>query len=158
MTNALVPQLHYNLADPKSFKCFDATLMPLPVEEILRIAQRTMEFSDVLGPDALVDAATMFEIADVLYRWFDENLYFRDWKYEFSAIMFWDYDQLVIEVLARKKYSMVSLVLAKENIFSDEGFERRPGEYGRTARCLLMWLRRFLEAINERIDQWNIIC
>ena len=158
MTNALVRQLHYNLADPKSFKCFDATLMPLPVEEILRIAQRTMEFSDVLGPDALVDTATMFEIAEVLYRWFDENLYFRDWKYEFNAMMFWDYDRLVIEVLAHKKYSMVSLVLAKEDIFSDEGFERSPGEYGGTARCLLMWLRRLLEAINERIDQWNIIC
>lgn len=158
MTNALVRQLHYNLADPKSFKCFDATLMPLPVEEILRIAQRTMELSDVLGPDDLVDAGTMFEIVEVLYRWFDENLYFRDWKYEFNAIMFWDYERLVIEVLARKKYSMVSLVLAKEYIFSDEGFERYPGEYGGTARCLLMWFRRFLEAINERIDQWNIIC
>ena len=129
MTNALVRQLHYNLADPKSFKCFDATLMPLPVEEILRIAQRTMEFSDVLGPDALVDAATMFEIADVLYRWFDENLYFRDWKYEFNAIMFWDYDRLVIEVLAHKKYSMVSLGFLKKISFRTRDL-RRPGEYG----------------------------
>lgn len=160
MTNALARQLHYNLADPKSFKCFNATLMPLPVDDIMRIAQRVIVGLGVLHPDAFVDSGHLFEITSVLYRWFGENLHFRDWEYRFSSITFWDYERVSIEIEACKKYSMVSLVLAKEEVSTDYGFEIGDNleDRGHTAQHLLTWLHRVLESINERIDQWNIVC
>lgn len=158
MTTALVTKTRYDLADPKSFKCFDATLIPLPVDEILRISQRALEANGTETPDTMVGAYELFQLTEILYRWIDENLYFRDWKYSISSIAFWEYERIVIEVEAHKKYSMVSLVLVKEELVMEDWWRIAKDGAMVTASDLLNWLGGLLNEINRRIDQWNFIC
>ncbi len=168
MTSSALQRVDYNLADPNDFKCYDATLPPLPVDKILKIAQATLREMNVENSYHRVNDGHLFEITKVLYRWFDENLRFRDWKYTLESLAHWEDGRITIEISAIKKYTRVSLVLGQEVVYvnhelaeyasSRDGTLMGYNDYSATAADLLTWLFDVFDEVNKRIDFWNKIC
>ena len=166
MTNLAVRQEH-SIAKPSGFRCRGGELDLIPTNKLLAIAQNFLELNEVRRPDQLISIELMFETMGVLFRWVDEHLKFKDWKYQLSSIIMWEQEYLKIEFEAQKKYSLLSLVMNQGLIQESElwGFAYHQGKespyyYERKpmAEDFLVWLKKFFEETNENIIRWNEIC
>lgn len=168
MTTSLAARTTHAVAKPSGFRCQRGELDLIPTNKLLAVAQKFLELNGIKRPTEFLDMGLMFETMGILFRWVDEHLMFRDWKYELSSISLWDDDSMIVEFSAKRKYSLSSLTLNRGIIVEYElwgyahhhgmGDDSHHSNLDPMAEDFLVWLKDFFEETNEHIMDWNDIC